>query len=423
VKQQERSFPLGTTILAALVILGLVPMIIRYINGIGAISNLSDGRPWGFWISFDLYCGVALAAGGFTLAGWVYLFKREKYHAVARPAVLTAFLGYTLVILALLVDVGQPWYIWHAMIYWNIHSPLFEVAICVMTYTAVLALEFSPAVFERLKWHVPLKIVRSIQIPLVIFGVVLSTLHQSSLGSMLLMMPETLNPIWYTPILPILFLTSAIAVGPAMVIFESMLSTKAFGHELPLDILQGLARAIPWILGLFLLLKLTDLTARGDIGLVFTSFPMNLLWWAEIIIGSVLPIILLTNPAVKRSRTAIFWSATLVIAGLVLNRFNVSMFALEPRPGFSYFPHWMEVAISVGLVADAMLVIWLAYRLLPIVDHETAGVVPEIREKGGEYGGAIDVRGVSGAQGAGIYSISASDSRLPAPGDGNLPGR
>jgi len=381
--QQKRRFPFGISVLTILVILGLIPMIIRYINGLGAVSNLSDGRPWGFWISFDLYCGVALAAGGFTLAGWVYLFNREKYHAVARPAVLTAFLGYTLVILALLVDLGQPWYIWHAIIYWNIHSPLFEVAICVMTYTVVLALEFSPAVFERLSetdlpvirrlnWHIPLRVIRAVQIPLVIAGVVLSTLHQSSLGSMLLMMPETLHPLWYTPILPILFLCSAVAVGPAMVIFESTLSTRAFGHRLSLDVLSGLGRAIPYILGIYLLLKVMDLTARGDIGLVFSAYPQNLLWWAEIIIGVILPIALFAMPTVRQNRTSVFWSAVLVVIGLILNRFNVSMLALAIRPGFTYFPHWMEVAISAALVADALLVIWLAYRFLPMAHHEEA---------------------------------------------------
>lgn len=383
--QQKRTFPFGISVLTIIVILGLIPMIIRYVNGLGAVSNLSDGRPWGFWISFDLYCGVALAAGGFTLAGWAYLFNREKYHAVARPAVLTAFLGYTLVILALLVDLGQPWYIWHAIIYWNIHSPLFEVAICVMTYTTVLALEFSPAVFEglsksnlpvlrRFNWHIPLRVIRTIQIPLVIAGVVLSTLHQSSLGSMLLMMPETLHPLWYTPILPILFLTSAIAVGPAMVIFESTLSTKAFGHKLDLDVLSGLGRAIPYILGLYLLLKLVDLMVAAEIGLIFTSYPMNMLWWGEVIVGVILPIILFSMPDVRQNRSAVFWSSVLVIVGLVLNRFNVSMLALAIRPGFTYFPHWMEIAISAALVADALLVIWLAHRFLPIVQHEEVGV-------------------------------------------------
>ncbi|HJX12976.1 MAG TPA: Ni/Fe-hydrogenase cytochrome b subunit [Dehalococcoidales bacterium] len=369
---QKRSFPIGTSILSALVIIGMLVMIIRYLNGLGAMSNLSDGRAWGLWISFDLYCGVALAAGGFTLAGAVYIFNLKKYHPVVRPAVLTAFLGYTLVILALLVDLGQPWYIWHAIIYWNVHSPLFEVAVCVMTYTAVLALEFSPAVFERVNWHVPLRLIRAIQIPLVISGVVLSTLHQSSLGSMLLMMPETLHALWYTPVLPILFLTSAVAVGPAMVIFESTLSTRVFGHKLDIDILGGLARVIPYILGVYLLLKVIDLMATGEIGLIFSAYPQNLLWWGEITIGVILPIILFSMSGMRQSRNAVFWTSVLVVIGLVLNRFNVSMLALGIRPGYAYFPHWMEFAISVGLVADALLVIWLAHRFLPIVERGKA---------------------------------------------------
>ena len=370
--QQKRSFPVGTSILGCLVILSAVVMAIRYINGLGAISNLSDGRAWGLWISFDLYCGVALAAGGFTLAGAVYIFGWQKYHPVVRPAVLTAFLGYTLVIFALLVDLGQPWYIWHPIIYWNVHSPLFEVGMCVMTYTAVLALEFSPVVFERFNWHVPMRFIRAIQIPLVITGVVLSTLHQSSLGSMLLMMPQSLHPLWYTPVLPLLFLLSAIAVGPAMVIFESTLSNRVFGHELAIDVLSGLGRAIPYILGLYLLLKLVDLLVAGELGLIFTAYPINLLWWTEIIVGVVTPIILLSRPAIRQSRRGVFWSSVLVIFGLVLNRFNVSMLALGMRPGFTYFPHWMEIAISVALVADALLVIWLSYRFLHIAEHEEA---------------------------------------------------
>ncbi len=369
-RQEKRSFPIGTLILSVLAVFSLPVFIIRYINGLGAISNLSDGRPWGFWISFDLYSGVALAAGGFTLAAVVYIFNLGKYHPVVRPAILTAFLGYLLVILALLVDVGQPWYIWHVIINWNIHSPLFEVAVCVMTYTAVLALEFSPAVFERFNWHIPLRIIRAIQIPLVITGVVLSTLHQSSLGTMLLMMPETLSALWYTPILPLLFLNSAIAVGLAMVIFETTLSTRAFGHKLSLDILSGLGKAIPYVLGLYLLLKLVDLGVAGELGLVFTAYPENLSWWAEMIIGVALPIILFSMPAIRQSRKGVFWSAVLVILGLILNRFNVSMLALAMRPGYTYYPHWMEIAISVGLIVVALIVFQIAIRLLPLVHLE-----------------------------------------------------
>jgi Ni/Fe-hydrogenase subunit HybB-like protein len=369
--EKPAGFPIGTAILSAIALLSLPVFIIRYLYGLGAISNLSDGRPWGLWISFDLYSGVALAAGGFTLAGAVYIFNRKKYYPVVRPAILTAFLGYQLVILALLVDVGQPWYLWHAMINWNIHSPLFEVAVCVMTYTTVLALEFSPAVFERLNWHIPLKVIRAIQIPLVITGVVLSTLHQSSLGTMLLMMPNSLSALWYTPILPLLFLFSAVAVGPAMAIFESTLSTKVFGHKLNLDILAGLGRVIPYILGLYLLLKIVDLMVAGELGLAFSWSPYSLLWWAEIIIGVILPILLFSLPNVRQSRNLLFWTAILVIIGLIINRFNVSLLALEPRPGTSYFPHWMEFAISAGLIADALLIFMAANRVLPIMHHET----------------------------------------------------
>jgi Ni/Fe-hydrogenase subunit HybB-like protein len=367
---RKRSWPVGTFVLSALVILGLGAMIYRYVNGLGAISNMSDGRAWGLWIGFDLYCGVALAAGGFTLAGAVYIFRLKRYQAVVRPAILTAFLGYTLVILALLVDLGQPWYIWHIIINWNIHSPLFEVGVCVMTYTTVLALEFSPVIFERFNWHVPLKIIRSIQIPLVIAGVVLSTLHQSSLGSMLLMMPETLHPLWYSPILPILFLISAIAVGPAMVIFETTLSNRVFGREPEQGVLSGLAKSIPYILGIYLLLKLMELMAAGEIEMIFVAYPQNLLWWAEVLIGIITPIILFSIPDIRKSRQAVFWTSVTVIVGLILNRFNVTLLALDMRPGYSYFPHWMEIAVSVGLVADALLVVWLAHKFLPVMKRQ-----------------------------------------------------
>jgi len=383
---QKRKFPIGLAILTAIVVLGLIPIVIRYLYGLGAISNLSDGRPWGLWISFDLYCGVALAAGGFTLAGTVYVFRLEKFHSVARPAVLTAFLGYTLVILALLVDLGQPWFIWHIFVTPNIHSPLFEVGICVVSYTVVLALEFSPAVFERLnnanipivnriKWGIPLGIVRAIQIPLVILGVCLSTLHQSSLGSMLLMSPTNLHPLWYTPILPILFLNSAIAVGPAMVMFESTLTGKALGHKVSHEVMEGLGKVIPIILSIYLVLKIAGMGLNHSLGMVFTAYPYNLYWWAEIIIGIIIPIVLFTNKNFRKSDGRLFLGAAIVVLGLILNRFNVSMFALAMRPGYTYFPSWMEFAISAGLVADSMLVIWLAYRLLPMTQNAPAHAV------------------------------------------------
>lgn len=379
---RKDKFPTGILILSVLVIISLVLLFIRFMYGLGAATNLSDGRPWGFWIVFDDMCGVALAAGGFTLAGIVHIFGREKYRSLYRPAILTAFLGYVLVVLSLVVDLGQPWYMWHFFIYWNVDSPMFEVAVCAVLYTIVLALLFSPAVFERLdslnfpvirsiKWSIILKIVRRIEVPLIIAGIIVSTLHQSALGSVFLLMPGSLHPLWYTPVLPALFLISAIAVGPAMAIFETVISNRIFGHQLAQDVMSGLVRYIPYILGLYLCLKVLDLIIAQELSLVFSAGHYSLLWWGEILIGVILPIILFSMPAVRNNRMAVFWSSFLVIAGIIFNRFNVGIFGLAMRPGYTYTPHWMEIAISIGLVADAMLVIWLAYRYLPVHSDET----------------------------------------------------
>jgi Ni/Fe-hydrogenase subunit HybB-like protein len=368
--RSPRPFPVrAASILGVLMAIGLVVAIIRFINGIGAISNLSDGRGWGLWISFDLYCGVALAAGGFTLAATVYIFNLKKYYPIVRSAILTAFLGYVMVIIALMVDLGQPWRIWHIIIYWNPHSPLFEVGWCVLLYTTVLALEFSPNVFERFNMQVPLRLVRTIQIPLVIAGIVLSTLHQSSLGSTLLLMPDKIHPLWFTPILPILFFLSAISVGLAMVIVETSLGSKGLGHHVDLEILGGLGRALPYLLGLYLLVKLGDLLVAGEIGLIFSSGLYSALFLLEVGGGVILPLVLFALPGVRGSRTALFWSALLVVLGLVLNRLNVSLIALAPRPGTLYFPHPMEFAISIAVVSAGILAYILANRYLPISHH------------------------------------------------------
>jgi Ni/Fe-hydrogenase subunit HybB-like protein len=369
----ERRFPVASVaVLGALMGIGLVVAIIRYLYGIGAVSNLSDGRAWGLWISFDLYCGVALAAGGFTLAATVYIFDLKKYRPIVRSAILTAYLGYLMVIVALLVDLGQPWRIWHMIIYWNPHSPLFEVGWCVLLYTAVLTLEFSPNVFERFNMQAPLRLIRAIQIPLIIAGVVLSTLHQSSLGSTLLLMPDKIHPLWFTPILPLMFLLSAICVGVAMVIVETSLGGKGLGHHVDTEVLAGLGRALPYLLGVYLVVKLGDLLVAGEIGLVFTSGVYSLLFLAEMVGGVLLPLVLLALPAVRRSRTWLFWSAALVVGGLILNRLNASLITLTPRPGTIYFPHPMEFAISISIVSAGILAYIVANRYLPITHHEPA---------------------------------------------------
>lgn len=370
VKKQSR-LPIGTMILCLLVVIAAGVAVARYAKGLGYVSNMSDGRAWGLWIPFDLYCGVPLAAGGFTMAAIVYIWNNKKYLPLARPAILTASLGYILVVFALLVDLGQPWYIFKMIWNPNIHSPLYEVGWCVMLYNAVLILEFMPAFFEKFKWNVPLRLFHMIEIPLIIAGIVISTGHQNSLGSMLLLMGNDLNHMYYTPILPLLFFLHAVAVGPAMVLFETTISSKVFGHQIPIDILGGVGKILRIPLFLYLAFRVGDLIVAGEIGGLFDEFPVAVWLWIELIVGCVLPLILFSLPSIQKSRGGLFVTAIMVVLGLIVTRFAYTLMALSMRPGYgTYFPAWTEIAISVGLLAAGMLVIILANRYLPMIKHE-----------------------------------------------------
>jgi len=243
--------------------LGLYSTYVRYLHGLGAVSNMTDQFPWGFWIGFDCLCGVMLAAGGFCIVGAVYLFNVESLHSVVRPAVLTAFLGYLLSIVGLLFDLGRPWFIWHQLIYMNPHSVMFEVGFCVMTYTAVLFFEFLPNVLERFHLKTPIKWIHKFYSVLIVLGILLSTLHQSSLASLYLIMPSKLHPFWYSPALPFFFFGSAVAVGLAMTIFESTQSAKALGRHLELSVLVRSGGALLVALWVNALLRFEDYFHRG----------------------------------------------------------------------------------------------------------------------------------------------------------------
>ncbi len=348
-------------ILWVIAAIGLVAMIARFIRGLGATTALNDATPWGLWISFDVMAGVALAAGGFTIAAAVYIFHLEKYHSILRPAILTAFLGYVAVIVGLLCDLGLPWHIWSPMIHWQPHSVLFEVAWCVMLYTSVLALEFSPVILESPWLQTPFfqRLARWLKwftLPLVILGIVLSTLHQSSLGSLFLIMPFRLHPLWYSPILPVLFFISAVALGLMMVTLEGFVSAYLFDHSPRLDLLAGLGRAAVWVLWLYLLARLGDLAWRGVLPAAVEGSWYSFLFWAEIGLGGLLPASLLSLRQVRTSPAGLITAAGLTVAGLVFNRLSVGGLAIFQTSGTSYFPGWVEFAISAGIVAGAGLV-------------------------------------------------------------------
>lgn len=346
--------------------LGAYALYVRYTQGLGAASHMTDLFPWGLWIGFDILCGVGLAAGGFTICAAVYVFNVERFRPIIRPTILTAFMGYLLVITALMVDLGRPYRIWHALVMWNPHSVMFEVAWCVMLYTAVLALEFSPIIFEKFKLEGPLKIIHRISIPLVILGVILSTLHQSSLGSLYLIMPSKLHPLWYSPLLPIFFFVSAVAVGLSMTIFESYLSNRAFKKKLEMDLLADLGKIAVVVLAVLLVLKIEDLHSRSAFKYLFQPTQEALLYWIEAVMGIIVPMVLLMFRRVRYHNFGLFASAVMVILGFVMNRLNVSATGMTRGSQTTYFPSFLEIMVTAMIVSLGFVIFSQAVRFLPI---------------------------------------------------------
>ena len=328
----------------------------RFLYGLGATTHLSDAHAWGLWIGFDVMGGVALAAGGFIITAAVYIFKLERYHSVVRPAVLTAFLGYVAVVIGLLFDLGLPWNIWHLIVFWNPHSPLFEVGWCVMLYLTVLALEFFPVPAEDVTALARVRrFLIKLRLPLVIAGIALSTLHQSSLGSLFLIMPSHLHPLWYSPLLPLLFLVSAIGLGLMMVMFESHFTSYLYRRKPETDVLAGLGGAARWVLLGYLALRFGDLAARGQLGHLAGSEWQVKMFWFEIGVMAIAPCALLFVPQTRRSRKGQWTVASLGVFGVVLNRIDVGGLVHVGRGISFYVPAWTEITISAGVVSAAVL--------------------------------------------------------------------
>jgi len=354
---------------------GIPVTIYRFYAGIGAVSNLSQTNPWGIWIGLDVASGVALAAGGYTLASAVYIFGLKKYRPVVRPAILTGFLGYLFVVIGLLADLGKPWNLPVPMVFSHgLTSVMFEVAWCVALYATVLALEFSPAVFEWLGMKKARAWAVKIALALTVFGVVLSTLHQSSLGSLFLMSKGKLHPLWYSPFIPIFFFVSSITAGLSMVIFESGLSHKVFrsqlgGEHVDVDDLTlGLAKAASVVQFAYFFAKLLGVADIQGWSLLTTPYG---LWFLVEILGFVLlPCFLYAFGVRNRNVKLVRFAAVWTVLGIVLNRFNVSFIAFRWDQPDRYVPHWMEIMISLTIITIGVLVFrWIVNRMPVLRDH------------------------------------------------------
>jgi len=365
---------------AVLLLAALAATVLRFAGSLGDATNLSDRFPWGIWIGFDVLCGVGLAAGGFTLAATVHIFHLKRFEPIVRPAILTAFLGYLLVCAALMFDLGKPWNIWHPLVMWNPHSVMFEVGWCVMLYTTVLFLEFLPLVLERFRLERARRMLRRFMIPVVILGVILSTLHQSSLGTLFLIMPEKMNALWYTPLLPILFFVSAIATGLAMTIFESWHSARAFARQLEFPLIQKLARVLAVMIAVYLAMRFMDISGRHAWGMLDQPGAERWLFTLEIVLMAV-PMLLLLREKTRRSPQAIYLSSVMYLLGFVTNRLNVGITSLERASGVEYMPKWSEVAVTLGLVAAGFAIFRLAAQHLPVFEDAVEPAPPAAWEE------------------------------------------
>lgn len=384
------------TVMFVIAMAGIATLAARFLFGIGAVTNLDMQHPWGIWIGIDVAAGVALAAGGFTTAALGHIMHRDNYETIIRPALVTAMLGYTFAGSSVMIDLGRYYNIWHIFIHMNGNSVLFEVGMCVVIYLGVLYIEFLPivtkkfignvnfkGVFSRLNKPVD-KLLRVLDRALdktmfvfIIAGVVLSCLHQSSLGTLMVIAGPKVHPLWQTPVLPLMYLISAISVGFPMVIMESTIASKSFGLKPETEVLSKLGRMVGPILGVYLALKLGDMFIRETFYYLTEVTTASVMFSIELLFGVVLPLRLFLTRSVLKSPAGLFIASMLVIFGVALNRINSFLVAYDPPYATgSYFPSIGEILVTLGFISLEVLLYRLIVKYFPIISvpsESTAG--------------------------------------------------
>jgi Ni/Fe-hydrogenase subunit HybB-like protein len=382
----------GVYALFGFMVVGFLAAMYRIVVGLYASTNLTDHFPWGIWIAYDVEGRVALSAGGFTMAALTHVFNRHKYEGIVRSALLVAMLGYTFAVVGLLMDLGRYYNAWHPVMpwMWQGNSILFEVGMCVMAYLTVLYIEFSPIFFDRFagrlnlpgrlaKYNEPAdtllkfgqKTVPRVMFLFLILGVVLSCMHQSALGSLILVAPYKTSALWFSPILPLLFLLSAIAVGFPMVIFEQLYAAWAFKRTPPMALLSSLSRLAAIFLGIYGFAKLSDFVIREAYTHFFPLSLASMMLVIEVVVGIFVPLAMLTNQRVRHSPPRLMAACGLIMFGVLLNRINV--FLIAYRPPYmtnAYVPSVVEVLVSLGLTAALIFSYRAIVTIFPVFSRE-----------------------------------------------------
>ncbi len=367
----KKTIPVWRVILIAIFVAGAYATYLRFVKGWAAATNLSDAQPWGMWVGVATLCGVGLSAGGFATAAAVYLLGMERYRPIVRPAILIAYLGYLSVCVGYAYELGLPWLAWHAFIYYNPHSVLFDVCFCILAYTTVLTIEFSPAIVEKLPWkgfrqgflHWHHRLATAV----VLAGVLLSSMHQSFLGGLFLIFKGKIYPLWYTPHLTTMFYLSAIPAGLAMVIITLYLCNRSLNAKVDPAIIKEVAWVISPLLVINLVWRMVDLVKHGGAPYLFLWRPETAYFWLEIALFIVIPVVMFNNRWIMNRPEGAYWTSAVVIAGFITNRVNVSINSLERATHANYVPKWPEMAVTVMLVACAVLAFRYAAIYLDIV--------------------------------------------------------
>jgi Ni/Fe-hydrogenase subunit HybB-like protein len=390
----EESRPIGGEILTkpfkvlmAFALFAAALVIIRFIYGLGSVTNLSDGYPWGIWIAYDVVAGTAVACGGYAMAILVYVINKGEYHPLVRPALLASMFGYTLAGVSVMFDIGRYWQAYNLFLpsFANPNSILFEVALCIALYSLVLWIEFIPVFLEGLVKHkqgLPKFVqnwdVRGLQkfwnkilFIFIALGLLLPTMHQSSLGTMMIIAGKKLSPLWQTGMLPLLYLIGAITMGYSIVVFESIYAAQGLKRPLETSMLSKLSGIMPWLIGIFLVIRFGDIIFRGALGSLF-QFNKNTLMFIIEIALFVYPLVVLMKVENRTRPRALFLSAAAILLAGSLYRFNSYLIAFNPGSGWGYFPSFSEIMVTLGIISfEIMAYLYIVKRfpVLPKTEH------------------------------------------------------
>ncbi|MGM0759375.1 MAG: Ni/Fe-hydrogenase cytochrome b subunit [Thermodesulfobacteriota bacterium] len=363
--------PAGGRVLTVPFVVGVVIILIaglyiakRFIYGLGPVTGMNDGFPWGLWIAYDVNVGTAFACGGYAMAVLIYIFNRFEYSPLLKPAILTSMFGYILGGFSVFIDIGRYWQMHNVFLPWhaNIHSALLEVALCIAAYCLVLLIEFAPVILKRFPVkNLEIKLNRTLFI-FVALGMLLPTMHQSSLGSLMVLAGHKLSPLWWSKLLPLFFLMGAMLLGYAIVIFETSLSSIRFNNPQELKILRRLANIVPWVLGAFIIMRIQDINAQGALGLAFQGDLAGNMFLVEMAL-LIISLALIAPPANRGNPKKVLWSAFCLLLGVGLYRFSAYIIGYDPGNGWHYFPTFGELIITLGIIAVEILgYLWIVKR-------------------------------------------------------------